>query len=304
MTLRASMGIVHPRRSHRACMLRFPLTLIVKEVTRTREDTGMVTGCRQAHSILARVPPHILNHNPVPTAMGFLMTFSSALAVSVASFVFAWVRLATLWRRRPHYPPGPAGLPIIRNLLEMPREHAWVLYRDEGRRHGSDVVHYEVLGSHLVVLNTVAAAQDLLDKRSSIYSDRPNTVMLHELTGWGRINALMAYGDEWRYQRKLYHEHFHPSTVYEYHEKQAKAARRAVRLLLETPERFAAHLRYATAAVILDVVYALNIQPEDETVSVIEAALRALEEIMVEVWMVDLFPWRANGANVNQINLS
>ena len=36
---------------------------------------------------------------------------------------------------------------------------------------------------------------------------------------------------------------------------------------------------------ILDVVYALDIQPDDETISVIEAALRALADIMVGVWM-------------------
>jgi FMN-dependent NADH-azoreductase len=37
---------------------------------------------------------------------------------------------------------------------------------------GSDIIHMELFGTHLVVLNSERASNDLLDKRSSIYSDR------------------------------------------------------------------------------------------------------------------------------------
>lgn len=44
----------------------------------------------------------------------------------------------------------------------------------------SDVVHVDVLGSHVVILNSIEAATELLERRSSIYSDRhgspPNMV--------------------------------------------------------------------------------------------------------------------------------
>ena len=40
-----------------------------------------------------------------------------------------------------------------------------------------DIVHLKVLGQRMIVLNTVKAARDLLDKRSSVYSDRPPFVM-------------------------------------------------------------------------------------------------------------------------------
>lgn len=41
-----------------------------------------------------------------------------------------------------------------------------------------DIVHARVFGQHIVVLNSVAAANDLLDKRSHIYSDRPYIPMM------------------------------------------------------------------------------------------------------------------------------
>jgi hypothetical protein len=36
----------------------------------------------------------------------------------------------------------------------------------------SDIIHLQVFGFHLIVCNSKDVADDLLDKRSSIYSDR------------------------------------------------------------------------------------------------------------------------------------
>jgi len=41
-----------------------------------------------------------------------------------------------------------------------------------------DVIYFNALGRSIIVLNSAQAAIDLLDKRSSIYSDRPRFVML------------------------------------------------------------------------------------------------------------------------------
>lgn len=37
----------------------------------------------------------------------------------------------------------------------------------------SDVVHIKVLGQHMICLNSLQAATDLLDRRGAKYSDRP-----------------------------------------------------------------------------------------------------------------------------------
>ena len=44
-----------------------------------------------------------------------------------------------------------------------------------------DIVHLEVFGQHVIVLNSAKAAKDLFERRSSIYSSRPFAVMLSEL---------------------------------------------------------------------------------------------------------------------------
>ncbi len=44
-----------------------------------------------------------------------------------------------------------------------------------------DVVYIHVFGQGLVFLNSPEAVNDLLDKRGSVYSDKPQLVMVGEL---------------------------------------------------------------------------------------------------------------------------
>ena len=87
------------------------------------------------------------------------------------------------------YPPGPKGYPIIGNLFDIPNAFIYKRFRelsrelseyrdlllhrsDKSLRVDSDIIHLQVFSFHLIVCNTRGVADDLLDKRSSIYSDR------------------------------------------------------------------------------------------------------------------------------------
>jgi hypothetical protein len=83
--------------------------------------------------------------------------------------------------RRFPLPPGPRGLPIIGNVLEIPAERPWITYSQWSKQLASDVIHVSAFGKSIIVLNSAKAISDLLDHRWALYSDRPRMVMAGEL---------------------------------------------------------------------------------------------------------------------------
>ncbi|KAF8910615.1 cytochrome P450 [Gymnopilus junonius] len=97
-------------------------------------------------------------------------------------------------RNRQPAPPGPPGLPIIGNLRDMPTESSWEKYHAWCKEYNSDIIELNVLGRPLVILDTIEAVNELLDKRSAIYSNRPRMPMVTELMGWDFNIGTMPYG--------------------------------------------------------------------------------------------------------------
>ena len=56
-------------------------------------------------------------------------------------------------------------------------------------------MYLTAIGQPIIVLNSLKAAFELLDRRANIYSDRPRQIIADILCG-GRLIALMPYGDE------------------------------------------------------------------------------------------------------------
>ncbi|KAI0777944.1 cytochrome P450 [Irpex lacteus] len=94
-------------------------------------------------------------------------------------------------------PPGPKPLPVLGNILDVPADAAWKVFQQWGKKYG-DVIYLETLGKKMVVLNSAAAAFELLDKRSAIYSYRPNFTMANEKFSL----TSMDYSEKSKKQRK------------------------------------------------------------------------------------------------------
>ncbi|KAG1861338.1 hypothetical protein F4604DRAFT_1658027 [Suillus subluteus] len=58
------------------------------------------------------------------------------------------------------YPPGPPGWPLIGNVLDVPHIKPWLTFTEWGKKYG-DILHIEVLGQHIVVLNSLKIAIDM-----------------------------------------------------------------------------------------------------------------------------------------------
>lgn len=118
---------------------------------------------------------------PAPTSNLFTLDLRT-IALTLSVVAAAWVIHTTGKSRKktlPPLPPGPKPLPILGNLLDVPTKREYETYTKWKEVYG-DVIYLSALGNDIIILNSVKAASDLLDKRSLSYSDRPYIPMIHE----------------------------------------------------------------------------------------------------------------------------
>ncbi|KAI3598052.1 cytochrome p450 [Moniliophthora roreri] len=196
---------------------------------------------------------------------------SLTLIALIAAYVYSKISA----RRRGPLPPGPKKMPLIGNLLNMPTNFEWETYDKWCKELDSDIIHLEVAGTSIVVMNSVRVAEDILDKHSVIHSNRPRLVMVNELMGWNYSFGLMEYGA--RAQRRLFQQEFHPTAAERFQPLETQVTHTFLRRLLDQPNDFVAHIRHLAASTIIGIAYGIEILPENDPY--VAAAERALESL-------------------------
>ncbi|GJJ13529.1 hypothetical protein Clacol_007783 [Clathrus columnatus] len=86
------------------------------------------------------------------------------------------------------------------------------------------------------------------------------------LTGWDYNMAFIRYGDWWRRHMRAFHHFFNSKAVAAFEPVKLETRRQLLRNLLDNPENFSEHLKYSVGRVIMDVVYAIEIKPENDPI--------------------------------------
>ncbi|KAI4594709.1 hypothetical protein KJ359_007512 [Pestalotiopsis sp. 9143b] len=105
-------------------------------------------------------------------------------------------------RGRLPLPPGPPGAPLIGNVLQTPKDAPWIHYYDLSKKYG-EVMHLNMAGQPVMILNSLRAAQDLLSRRGAQYSDRPHLVVAGDLVTRGLHILLRHYDARYRLHQRL-----------------------------------------------------------------------------------------------------
>ncbi|KAI0033249.1 cytochrome P450, partial [Vararia minispora EC-137] len=140
-------------------------------------------------------------------------------------------------------PPGPYPLPLVGNLFDLLNVNgAWDVFLEWKTKYG-DIVGLRALGYNVVVLNSLRAFDDLLNKRGDNYSHRPNLTVVRELMDFGHIIPLRDCDEEWRKMRKILHNVLGPQPVKQYYILQEDAAATFVAHVIKDPENYRDFLR-------------------------------------------------------------
>ncbi|KAI8994065.1 cytochrome P450 [Trametes punicea] len=187
-------------------------------------------------------------------------------------------------------PPGPPRLPLIGNALDVPTKDMGPVFRDLNAKYG-DIVYLDVLGQPMVILGTHEAAIELLEKRSSIYSDR-NTSTMASLCGWEWLMTMMNYGTRWRRHRRALHQYFNPNALLPYRAMQELEARRLALRVVKDSEHFLEHIRRMLASSIMRYTYGIEITDgSDEYLIMAEQALDTFNAAFIPgKYLVETFP--------------
>ncbi|KAH7884748.1 cytochrome P450 [Phlebopus sp. FC_14] len=185
-------------------------------------------------------------------------------------FILEWRKRAA--RNGLPLPPGPKGLPLVGNVFDLDIARPWLSYEGWGKQYGA-LVYSNLLGQDFVVLNTEKLAHELLDQRSTIYSDRPY-LSTNKLFGLDFNSGLLPYGNKWRLHRKMFHVALSKEVVPKYRPMQMEKVHQLLENLLKNPREYDQHFKTVSAAIIMAITYGYDVSPSrDPFVSRIEELL-------------------------------
>ncbi|KAI0630802.1 cytochrome P450 [Trametes polyzona] len=196
------------------------------------------------------------------------------LTVAAAGLLLSALLVRALFKaKRLNLPPGPKGIPILGNVHQLPLEFAERVMFKWGKTYG-DVVYFRLFRTKVLLLSSIEAAFDLMDKRGLKYSDRPRMVLSNELLEASTLGSL-PYGDLYRKHRKWMTDFMVRKTTLDgYQDIQRREIRNFLRNLNDTPEQFLDHIHLYLASILLEITYGLPIKSlDDEIVRLADRAI-------------------------------
>ncbi|KAJ8520800.1 hypothetical protein ONZ45_g2406 [Pleurotus djamor] len=245
--------------------------LATLDVSRAKDELGNeIIPPREFNVGITSTHPPLYRGNVI-IDMGLLLQFA------VLGFVL-YVGVYLIKRRRVArmLPPGPPGEPLIGHLRILPSTDQGRVYYEWSKQYG-DVMHLKVLNQNIIILNSVKAASELLDKRGALYSDRPRFIVF-EMLGWTRDLGFFGYGEDFRKHRKLFHSYFRQEACYQFQQVQLESTHILIRELLKNEGRHDFLLnRYATS-VLLRIAYGHKILSDDDEILSLVHKLGSVQE--------------------------
>ncbi|CAG9990872.1 unnamed protein product [Clonostachys byssicola] len=181
--------------------------------------------------------------------MSFTQPWSWTLLALFA--VVIW-KISRVGRRPGSFPPGPPTLPLIGNLHQIPQNRSHEQFKKWADEYGP--IYSLILGTRrVVVLNTDQGVKDMLDKRGSIYSSRPDSHITDIVTG-GLSFAMMKYSDTWKMCHRIFQASLSPKAAGAYLPYQRLENLQMLNELVDDPSQFRASIRRYTHSLMTQLV--------------------------------------------------
>ncbi|KAI0068104.1 cytochrome P450 oxidoreductase [Artomyces pyxidatus] len=227
-----------------------------------------------------------------------MLDLPSSAVYGAPLLVLACLIVIGQYRRYSHpLPPGPRGIPFIGNILDLPKDYEWIHWAKHRGLYGP-ISSVSILGQPVIFLNSLDVCNDLLEKRSSIYSGRPVLPFAGEMIGWNREMILAPYGSRFRALRKLVARQIGSKAAIAapfVRETQEYETRHFLARVCANPEDMFRDIRLMTAAIFMRISHGYTVSKNSHRPDPLLALLdTAAHEFYLATlpgtWTVDAFP--------------
>ncbi|KZO99730.1 cytochrome P450 [Calocera viscosa TUFC12733] len=197
-------------------------------------------------------------------------------------------------KRTSRLPPGPPGLPLLGNILQLPSQFLYRKLSAWSDRYGP--IYTIWMGSQpYLVLGSAAVSADVLDRMSAVTSDRPPMIKPRVFFFKDMILMLQDRTLTWRAQRRSIHASLNIHAATRYNAMQAQEAAYLALGLLQHPEKpFRRQLHRFAASVIFRAVYGgdtIQLLEIDPTKRIEELTEEGMHAVMPQNSVVDIVPF-------------
>lgn len=167
---------------------------------------------------------------------------------------------------------GPPTLPLLGNLHQLPKSgahfksvlprpftipsfpnHYAFRFTEWAAQYGG-IFSLKLGPANAIVISDRSIVKALLDKKSSIYSNRPASYVSHDLITRGDHLLVMQHGEKWRLFRKLMHQTFQERRVEKEHVHLVDAeAVQMVKDFLVEPEGLMGHPKRFSNSIVMSI---------------------------------------------------
>ncbi|CAE6513216.1 unnamed protein product [Rhizoctonia solani] len=181
-------------------------------------------------------------------------------------------------------PPGPPGVPLLGNALEIrDAPFLWLKLDEYAQTYGS-IFTIRLLGRPAIVLSDPDIVTELFEKRAVNFANRP-LFMMAKLVGWTEAILFVPYGPRLHFQSL-----------------QIQELRKLMKRLVQEPEAFLRHAHLYAGAVSIRMTYGHTVRSFDDIfMQEAEEFMKVLNEGMLLIdfaapalmpgrWLVEMIP--------------
>ncbi|KAG8694180.1 cytochrome P450 1B1, partial [Ceratobasidium sp. 394] len=215
------------------------------------------------------------------------ITLGLLVAGALSAALYGWNRS----RNSVPLPPGPKGNLILGNVLEVRNADAfWLKFSEYTDQYGP-IISVRLLHKYLFVLDDPQLVSELFEKRAANYSDRSINPMA-QLIGWEKNIVFLTYGPLLKRYRTMLHRALNNRVALDYVPLQQHEVRRFMARLVDSPDKFMAHVHLMAASIAVRIAYGYKVDSTDDRfVQMAEEIMEAFSDVTAPAtWAVNVLP--------------